>query len=101
MLLEQFVDESAGLQPIELLDAAPIIISIVSIPVTPNTPGDTAQTLRTWCGMASAMYCFMCRVTSIFSAVRGPNASGVTARLPSPATTQLPWVSFFAGRSEY
>ena len=71
----------------------PFSISIVSIPVTPNTPGDIAETGLVSSGIMLGIYSKMCLVTSISGTTLGPNASGVTYKLPSP-TTSISSVSF-------
>ena len=62
----------------------PFIISAVSMPVIPSTPGDTAATLPTESFISSGIESSICLVTSILLTTFGPRASGVTFQLPSP-----------------
>ncbi|MPN21128.1 hypothetical protein SDC9_168507 [bioreactor metagenome] len=64
----------------------PSIISLVSIPVMPNTPGDKAQTDLTPSFICSGKNSVMCLVTIIFSITLGPKASGVIFQFPKPTT---------------
>ena len=79
------------------LFATPNTISIVSTPVTPNTPGAIAHTLGISKSNASGMCSLICLVTKTRSATRGPRESGVTPRLPRPTTSTVPLLSFVSG----
>ena len=64
------------------------IVCALSMPVVPKTPVRTTETdenAAKSCGSED----FKCRVTIIPSAVSGPTASGVTARLPRQAIRKL------------
>ena len=79
------------------LFATPNTISIVSTPVTPNTPGAIAHTLGISKSNASGICSLICLVTKTRSATRGPRESGVTPRLPRPTTSTVPLLSFVSG----
>ena len=76
-----------------IFSTTPLIISTVSIPVTPSTPGATEQTGLTDSSIASGITVCKCLVTIIFSVTFGPNASGVTCQFPSPTTNTVLSVS--------
>ncbi|MPM91473.1 hypothetical protein SDC9_138603 [bioreactor metagenome] len=64
----------------------PLMISPVSMPVIPKTPGAIAHTGLTPSSMLSGTYSFKCLVTIIFDTTFGPTASGVIFQFPRPTT---------------
>jgi len=67
----------------------PKIISLVSIPVIPITPGTMALTgLKPSCTL-SGCSSNKCLVINKLSTAFGPSASGVTLKFPRPTTRQL------------
>src|SRR5699024_3291263 len=65
------------------------IISLVSIPVTPMTPGDNAATGRYPPATVSYSNSNKWFVTNTLPTVIGPNASGVTFQFPNPTIKPL------------
>ena len=55
-----------------VLSTIPFIISKVSIPVVPSTPGETALILLASLSIYSGKYLIICLVTSIFCTTFGP-----------------------------
>ena len=67
-----------------ILSTTPFIISTVSIPVVPNTPGAMLLTGLAFSSIYCGKYFIICLVISISFTTFGPNASGVTSSLPRP-----------------
>ncbi|OPZ63459.1 MAG: hypothetical protein BWY85_01693 [Firmicutes bacterium ADurb.Bin506] len=64
----------------------PAMISAVSMPVIPSTPGESAATDRRPPRFSGGVMEWICLVTSTFSATSGPTASGVAFQFPKPHT---------------
>ena len=80
-----------------ILRVSPTSISVISIPVCPSTPGETALTLRRFSNpMDFASSSPMCRVASTPLTHFGPSASGVMTLFPIPQTSALPLGKSFA-----
>ena len=69
-----------------IFSTMPFIISQVSIPVVPRTPGMIALIARVFLSIKSGEYSIKCLVINNFSMVFGPKASGVTSEFPKPTT---------------
>ena len=69
-----------------ILSTIPFIISEVSIPVVPKTPGEIAVTGLVLGSIYSGVYFKKCLVISISFITLGPNESGVTYKFPKPTT---------------
>ncbi len=78
-----------------ILSTIPLIISPVSIPVIPNTPGAIAHTGLTPSSTSLGTYSKRCLVTISCDNVFGPKASGVTFQFPSPTTNTVDFSSKF------
>ena len=77
------------------LSTVPLIISTVSTPVIPRTPGAIEHTGLTESSIISGITVFKCLVTIIPSVTFGPKASGVTFQFPRPTTRAVFSTSIF------